>query len=114
MAGTGNQLPELTAAELKQRLDTGEPLTLIDVREPFEWEIANLEKHGARLIPLSDIPDRIGELDPSEEIVLYCRSGGRSAGAARFLIANGFEHVWNLSGGIKGWSTDVDPNLPTY
>jgi adenylyltransferase/sulfurtransferase len=114
MAGTGNPLPEMTAEQLKQRLDTGEPLTLIDVREPFEWEIANLADHGARLIPLADVPDRMSELDPSDEIVLYCRSGGRSAGAARFLIANGFERVWNLSGGINGWAQQVDTNLPTY
>lgn len=112
-AGPGG-VRETTPEELKQRLDAGDSLVLIDVRETFEWEISNLEPHGARLIPLGEFADRVDELDPDTEIVLYCRSGSRSAGAARHLLARGFQRVWNLKGGINAWARDVDPDLPTY
>ncbi|MGH7128645.1 MAG: molybdopterin-synthase adenylyltransferase MoeB [Planctomycetaceae bacterium] len=112
--GQDNELPEMTPEQLKQRIETGEPLTLIDVREEFEWDIANLGPHGAKLIPLGELPDRLEELDADEEIVVYCRSGSRSAGAARHLRANGFSRVWNLKGGINAWSRDIDPSQPTY
>ena len=105
---------EYTPEQLVQRLETGEPLQLIDVREPFEWDIANLEAQGAKLIPLGELTDRVDELDPDTDIVLYCRSGSRSAGAARHLQAHGFQRVWNLKGGIKGWAQTVDPEMPTY
>jgi adenylyltransferase/sulfurtransferase len=105
---------EYTSEQLAQRLETGEPLLLIDVREPFEWDIANLEAQGAKLIPLGELSDRLDELDPDTDIVLYCRSGGRSAGAARHLLAHGFQRVWNLKGGIKGWAQTIDPEMPTY
>jgi rhodanese-related sulfurtransferase len=105
---------EYTPEQLEQRLETGETLQLIDVREPFEWDIANLEKLGAKLIPLGDLPDRMSELDPDTDIVVYCRSGSRSAGAARHLQAHGFQNVWNLKGGIKAWAQDIDPEMPTY
>ena len=107
-------VPELVPGELKQRLDRGDRLQLIDVREPFEWEIANLERHGARLIPLGDLPERMTELDPQGEIVVYCRTGSRSKGAVRYLLAHGFVRVHNLSGGINAWAEEVDPELPTY
>jgi adenylyltransferase/sulfurtransferase len=109
-----NGVQEITPEQLKQRIETGEPLTLIDVREPFEWDIANLEPLGATLVPLGDLPDRMPELDPDADIVVYCRTGGRSMGAARHLIANGFRRVWNLKGGINGWAAAVDPDMPTY
>ncbi len=105
---------ELTPEQLKQRLDTGEPLHLIDVREPYEWSISNLEPQGARLIPLGDLAARMDELDRGIDLVLYCRSGKRSEGAARQLRANGFDRVWSLQGGINAWSSVIDPNLPTY
>ena len=107
-------VPELTATELKARLDRGDRLTIIDVREPFEWEIGNLEAHGARLIPLGQLPQRAGEIDPADEVVLQCRSGGRSAMAAGFLRDRGYPRVWNLAGGILGWSDEVDPSIPKY
>ncbi|HEU0076873.1 MAG TPA: molybdopterin-synthase adenylyltransferase MoeB [Longimicrobiaceae bacterium] len=110
----GSEIPEITPSELKQRLDRGERLTIIDVREPHEWDICNLEEHGSRLIPLGQIEERAGEIDPSDEIVLQCRSGARSAKALAALRDRGYRRLWNLKGGILGWSDDVDPSLPKY
>jgi adenylyltransferase/sulfurtransferase len=109
-----NEVQELTPEQLKQRIDTGEALTLLDVREPFEWDIANLAPHGAQLVPLGDLPDRMADLDPDADVVVYCRTGGRSMGAARHLLANGFKRVWNLKGGINGWAAAIDADMPTY
>jgi len=107
-------IPEITPTELKERLDRGDPITIVDVREPFEWEIGNLEPHGARLIPLGELPERVGEIDPAGEIVLQCRSGARSAQALAFLRQHGYERLWNLKGGILAWSDQVDPSIPRY
>jgi molybdopterin/thiamine biosynthesis adenylyltransferase/rhodanese-related sulfurtransferase len=107
-------VPEITPTELKERLDRGDRLTIIDVREPFEWSIGNLEPQGARLIPLNDLPHRLDEIDPDEEIVLQCRSGGRSAQALGFLRQHGYDRVLNLQGGILAWSDEVDPSIPKY
>ncbi len=101
-------------AELKARLDRGDRLTLVDVREPFEWEIGNLAPQGARLIPLGELAERFGEIAPGEEIVLHCRSGGRSAKALEFLRGRGYERLHNLVGGILRWSDEVDPSIPKY
>jgi adenylyltransferase/sulfurtransferase len=109
-----NTVPELTPTELKARLDRGDRLEIIDVREPFEWEIANLGPQGARLIPLGALEERLTELDPEAEIVLQCRSGGRSERALRQLRAAGFERLWNLKGGILAWSDEVDPTIQKY
>jgi adenylyltransferase/sulfurtransferase len=109
-----DELPEITATELKERLDRGDRLTIIDVREPFEWDIGNLEPYGARLIPLQQVPARLGEIDPGEEIVLQCRSGARSGQAQAFLKARGYDRVINLAGGILAWSDEVDPSIPKY
>ncbi|NJD11955.1 MAG: molybdopterin-synthase adenylyltransferase MoeB [Gemmatimonadetes bacterium] len=107
-------IPEVTPAELKQRLDAGEPVTIVDVRAPLEWELANLARYGARHIPLEQVAERAHELDPRAEIVLYCRSGVRSAAAARQLRSLGFPHVWNLQGGIVRWAHDVDRDVAAY
>jgi molybdopterin/thiamine biosynthesis adenylyltransferase/rhodanese-related sulfurtransferase len=112
-AGTGT-VQVCSPEQLRQRLDTGEALQLIDVREAWEWDIVNLEPHGARLIPLSEIADRLDELDRDTDVVLYCRSGGRSAGVARHLVANGFTRVWNLKGGVAAWAEAIEPHLPGY
>ena len=109
-----NAIPHITPAELKQRLDAGEKLTIIDVREPFEWDIANLGAFGARLIPLDQVLDRKAEIDPDTDVVVHCRSGSRSAGAIRQLRSHGYERLMNLKGGIRGWAEDVDPSMPTY
>ena len=100
--------------ELKQRLDRGEALTIIDVREPHEWDIANLEEYGSRLIPLASLPERIDEVDGRGEVVVHCLAGGRSAKAVRQLKDAGLSRVWNLRGGIRAWSDEVDPSLPKY
>ena len=109
-----DEIPEITPTELKARLDRGDRLTIIDVREPFEWNIGNLEPQGARLIPLKQLPQRMDELDPGEEIVLQCRSGARSAQALEYLRAHGYERLLNLQGGILAWSDEVDPSIPKY
>jgi len=85
---------------------------LIDVREPAELAIATLT--DAVHIPMLQIPRRLGELDPQRPVVVMCHSGGRSRQVAAFLLANGFERVYNLAGGIDAWSTDVDPAVPRY
>jgi sulfur-carrier protein adenylyltransferase/sulfurtransferase len=110
----GGGVPQITVTELKQRLDRGDPLVLIDVREPFEWDIVNLEQYGARLIPLDQVLDRADEIDADADVVIYCRSGSRSAGAVRQLRAGGHDRLFNLKGGIRAWAEEVDPSLPTY
>ena len=106
-----NGIPQVTAVELKKRLDNNDDIFVLDVREPHEYQIANL---GAKLIPLGDLPARAGELDKDRETIVHCKSGGRSQKAAEFLAQNGFKKVWNLAGGITGWSNDVDPTVPKY
>jgi sulfur-carrier protein adenylyltransferase/sulfurtransferase len=106
-----NGIPQITPVELKRRLDAGEDVFVLDVREPHEYQIVNI---GAPLIPLGDLPNRLNELDPNREIVIHCKSGGRSQRAAEFLQKSGFQNVVNLAGGITAWATDVDPKLPKY
>ena len=105
------QVPEITPRELKARLDHGDEVFILDVREPHEYQICNLRGH---LIPLGDLPRRVHELDSSREIVAHCRSGKRSAEAVDFLRKAGFRKIWNLKGGILAWSDEVDPSLPKY
>jgi adenylyltransferase/sulfurtransferase len=102
---------EMQVEELKQRLDRGEDLFILDVREPHEYQICNL---GGHLIPLGDLPRRVNELDTSKEIVAHCRSGVRSAKAVNFLRQAGFKKVHNLAGGILAWADRVDPSMPKY
>src|SRR2546421_4984524 len=102
---------EMQVEELKQRLDRGEDLFVLDVREPHEYQICNL---GGHLIPLGDLPSRVNELDTSKEIVAHCRSGVRSAKAANFLRQAGFKKAHNLAGGILAWADRVDPKIPKY
>ena len=103
---------EISAVDLKKRLDRGDALKIVDVREPHEYEISRIA--GSTLIPLGDIPKRYVELDPSDEIVVHCKVGGRSAKAADFLRSKGFTKVLNLTGGILDWSDKVDPSQPKY
>jgi len=103
---------EISAVELKKRLDRGDSLKIVDVREPHEYEINRIS--GSTLIPLGDIPKRYVELDPSDEIVVQCKVGGRSAKAADFLRSKGFTKVLNLTGGILDWVDKVDPSQPKY
>jgi len=106
-----NGIPQVTPVDLKRRLDAGEDVFVLDVREPHEYQIVNI---GAPLIPLGDLPNRLGELDPNREIVVHCKTGGRSQRAAEFLQKSGFKNVSNLAGGITAWATDIDPKLPKY
>jgi sulfur-carrier protein adenylyltransferase/sulfurtransferase len=104
-------VPEITPRELKARLDRGDDLYILDVREPHEYQICNI---GGNLIPLGDLSRRVNELDSAREIVAHCRSGKRSAEAAEFLRKAGFKKIWNLKGGILAWSDEVDPSVPKY
>ena len=103
---------EIAPLELATRMRRSDPLDVIDVREPYEWRIARIE--GARMIPLGRIGAALGDLPRDREIVLYCHHGVRSRAAAEFLASQGFDGVWNLSGGIDRWSAEVDPTVPTY
>jgi sulfur-carrier protein adenylyltransferase/sulfurtransferase len=103
---------EVTPAELAERLARGEEIDIIDVREPFEWQIARID--GARLLPLGTLRQAVASLDPSRTTVVYCHHGIRSAQAAEQLRGSGFARVWNLAGGIDRWSTDVDRGVPRY
>lgn len=105
---------EITPAQLKARLDRGERVTIIDVREPHEWQIANLENYGAQLIPLGQFPARVGELNPDDDIVVHCKMGGRSAKAYDLLQKAGFKKIKNLKGGILAWADQVDQSMPKY
>jgi len=104
-------VPEISARELKERLDRGDDVFILDVREPHEYQICNLHGH---LIPLGELPRRVHELDSAREIVAHCKSGKRSAQAVDFLRQAGFRKVYNLHGGILSWSTEVDPSVPRY
>jgi adenylyltransferase/sulfurtransferase len=104
---------ETTATELKQKIDNGENVQLIDVRQPDEHAFAKIE--GAKLIPLGDIMRRMDEIDESRETVIHCKAGGRSAKAIEFLQKAGFKgKLSNLKGGITAWSNEVDSSVPKY
>jgi sulfur-carrier protein adenylyltransferase/sulfurtransferase len=103
---------EIEVTEVKEKLDRGDQFVLIDVREPHEHQICNIP--AAVLIPLGQVPERLGELDPEADIVIHCKSGMRSARACGILKAAGFKHVRNMKGGILAWSDRVDPSVPKY
>ena len=110
-AAAPNTMKDMTVEELKQRLDKGDDLFVLDVREPHEYQICNL---GGHLIPLNDLPKRVSELDSSRQIVVHCKMGGRSAKAVDFLRQSGFSRVHNLAGGITAWADRIDPKVPKY
>jgi molybdopterin/thiamine biosynthesis adenylyltransferase/rhodanese-related sulfurtransferase len=103
---------EMTPLALSARIRDGAPLSVIDVREPYEWAIARIP--GARLIPLGSLPDALDSLDPGAEHVVYCHLGMRSAAAADWMRERGFARVRNLTGGIDRWSLEVDPSTRRY
>jgi adenylyltransferase/sulfurtransferase len=105
-------VPHITVTELKAKLDRGEKFQLVDVREPYEWDICHIP--GAKLIPLGQLPSRMSELDSADEIVLQCKSGMRSARALNLLREAGFAKLLNVDGGILAWSEEVDPAVPKY
>ena len=106
-----NGIPQMTVKELKQRLDAGENVQLIDVREPYEYQIAQI---GGKLIPQNDVPQRLAEIDRDRDVVVHCRSGARSQRIAEFLKQNGYPRVANLAGGILAWSDEIDPKVQKY
>lgn len=106
-------MTEITATELKKRMDNGEDIQLIDVRQPDEYAFAKIE--GAKLIPLGEIVQRMDELNQNRETVIHCKAGGRSAQAIQALQRAGFTgELKNLRGGITAWSNEVDPKIPKY
>ncbi|MCA1728124.1 MAG: molybdopterin-synthase adenylyltransferase MoeB [Actinobacteria bacterium] len=106
-----NGVPEITVQDLKQKLDNGEDVNVLDVRERHEYEVANL---GVKLIPLGELPQRLAELDQDESFAIHCKTGGRSAKAVKLLQDAGFQHVYNVKGGITAWSEEIDPSIPKY
>ncbi len=103
---------EMGPHELKRRLDSGESVQVLDVREPWEYAIARLP--GSLNIPLAEIPQRLRELDQASELIVLCKIGGRSHRAAQYLHAQGFARVANLAGGIDAWTREIDPSLASY
>jgi molybdopterin/thiamine biosynthesis adenylyltransferase/rhodanese-related sulfurtransferase len=110
-AEQANGVPEITVQDLKAKLDDGEDINVLDVREPHEYEVANI---GVRLIPLGELPQRLAELDQSENFAIHCKTGGRSARAVELLQDAGFQNVYNVKGGITAWSEEIDPSVPKY
>ena len=106
-------IEEISATDLKRRIDAGDDIQLIDVRQPEEWAFAKIE--GAKLIPLGEILNRMGEIDDTRETVIHCKAGMRSANAVQALQRAGFKgDLKNLKGGITAWSNEVDPKVPKY
>ena len=109
---TADAVPAISVHDLKQKMETNGVVTIVDVREPFEYEIARIE--GSKLIPLGELPDRLDELDRDRYTVVHCHSGMRSAQAVQLLRREGFANVFNLAGGIAQWSEEIDPEVPKY
>ena len=105
-----DEVPEITVQKLKDKMTSGE-INVLDVREPYEYEVANI---GAPLIPLGELPERVIELDRSSPLAVHCRSGARSAKAVKLLKEAGFQDVYNVKGGILAWSEEIDPSVPKY
>ena len=104
-------IPQIMPKDLKQKIDDGDTITILDVREQSEWDISNLAEFGSVHIPKGDVVDRIGELNPDVETVVHCRSGGRSNEIAKALYAAGFSNVSNLDGGLTRWADELDPSM---
>lgn len=106
-------MKEISVQELKAKKDAGEDFFLLDVREQHEYYISNID---GLLIPLGDLPNRVSEIEDQrdKEVVVMCRSGGRSAKACEFLTSQGFSNVTNLVGGVNKWAEEIDPSLPVY
>ena len=111
-AAEQGKLPEITPLELKARLDAGDDVFVLDVREPHEYDIARIE--GTTLIPLGEVARRVGELDSTADIVIHCKSGVRSGKAQKILKDMGFSRVTNLAGGILRWADEVDSSIAKY
>ncbi len=106
-----NGVPEISVQDLKQKMENGEDINVLDVREPHEYEVANI---GVKLVPLGELPQRLAEFDQSENFAVHCKTGGRSAKAVKLLQDAGFQNVYNVRGGITAWSEEIDPSVPKY
>lgn len=114
MQQNASSVPEITASELKEAMDAGQDLVLVDVREYFEKAISDLPETGQLRIPMSEIPGRMHQIPRESRVVLYCRSGARSARVTQFLRAQGWDDALNLKGGVLGWREEVDPTIAAY
>ena len=112
VTGATDNETETTVIELKKKIDAKDDFFLLDVREPNEYQIGKIP--GSTLIPLGDVPQRVGEIPRDKEIIVHCKMGGRSAKAAAFLRQQGYTNVKNLKGGITDWSDKIDPTVPKY
>ena len=110
-ASVKNGIPQLSVKDLKRRIDAGEDVYILDVREPYEYRIAQI---GGKLIPQTDVPNRLAEIDRDREIIVQCRSGVRSQRIAEFLKQQGYPRVVNLAGGILAWADEIDPKMQKY
>ena len=110
-AEQANGVPEISVTDLKRKMDAGENINVLDVREPHEYEVANI---GVRLVPLGELPQRLAEFDQNENFAIHCKTGGRSAKAVKLLQDAGFQNVYNVKGGITAWSEEIDPSVPKY
>jgi adenylyltransferase/sulfurtransferase len=106
-----NGIPQISVKELKARRDAGEDIFLLDVREPYEYQIAQI---GGKLIPQGEVPNRLAEIPRDREIIVQCRSGARSQRIAELLQQSGYQNVVNLAGGILAWSDEIDPSVQKY
>ena len=104
-------MKEVSVTELQQMRDNHEPHQLIDVREPYEFDIANL---GGELIPLAQVPDNLDKISRDQKVIVHCRSGARSGRIVQYLEQQGYTEVYNLKGGILAWSAEIDPSVPQY
>jgi molybdopterin/thiamine biosynthesis adenylyltransferase/rhodanese-related sulfurtransferase len=111
-APANGAVPAISVFDLKRKIDNHNSLVILDVREPFEYEIARIE--GSKLIPLGELPARLGELNREKEVVAHCKSGTRSAHAVRLLQNAGFSRAFNLEGGIDAWASEIDPTMEKY
>ena len=114
MSENEGQVPEITVTELKAGLEGDRPPLLVDVREGFEREIADLPQVGQLWIPLGELLERMDEIDRESQVVVYCRTGARSAWAVGLLQANGYTRALNLQGGVMAWREEIDPSLQAY
>ena len=104
-------MKEISVLELKARMDAGDDLQLIDIRETTEFEYCNI---GGELIPMGEVMSNLSRISKNKDVVIHCKAGGRSAAITQALMARGYENVFNLKGGILAWAVEIDPSLPTY
>ena len=106
-----NGIPQITVKELKRRIDAGEDVYILDVREPWENKLAQI---GGKLIPQNEVPQRLAEIDREREVIVHCHGGVRSQRIAEFLKQQGYPRVINLAGGILAWADEIDPKMQKY